>query len=259
MLKRFFGRSTRPALTGTQDAPASTPERTRIYAVGDIHGRPDLLDRLHDKILADAETCDADRRVIVYLGDYVDRGPGSYDIVETLARRPLPGFQSVHLKGNHEAMFLDFLDGRDEGDLWLRNGGDATLTSYGAAGSNGLAAQPSEIRSQLRLQIPDHHLEFFHSLPHMHKEGGYLFAHAGIRPGLSLADQDPHDLIWIRGEFLDSDDDHGFVVVHGHSPARQVLVRQNRIGIDTGAFATGVLTAVVLEGSSLWFLQTSRG
>jgi len=256
MLDRLFSRRRPGPDLDRRPAPARAPDHSRIYAVGDIHGRPDLLDRLHDRIRADAENAAGARKVIVYLGDYVDRGYGSFDIIETLSRRPLSGFEIVHLRGNHEAMFLDFLDGNDDGDLWLYNGGDATVTSYGAGDSRGVAAPAEELRARLNAAVPDHHLIFLRGLADRHVEGGYAFTHAGVRPGVALDDQDPHDLMWIRDAFLDSDADHGYVVVHGHSPARHIHVRPNRIGIDTGACFTGVLTAAVMEGDDLWFLQT---
>jgi serine/threonine protein phosphatase 1 len=237
--------------------PARTPDNTRIYAVGDIHGRPDLLDRLHDMIRADAESAAGKRKVIIYLGDYVDRGYGSFDIIDTLERDPLPGFDSVHLCGNHEAMFLHFLAGGDDGGVWLRNGGDATVTSYGAGDSRGREAPPDDLRARLNALVPSHHRAFLHGLATSHVEGDYAFVHAGVRPGVAFEDQDPQDLMWIRDTFLDSRADHGFVVVHGHSPARKVALRDNRIGIDTGACFTGVLTAAVLEDDDVRFLQTN--
>lgn len=258
MLKRIFNRrldtDTEPVPRAT---PARTPEGTRIYAIGDIHGRPDLLDDLHDRIRTDADSAAGKRTVVVYLGDYVDRGYGSFDIIDTLARDPLPDFESVYLCGNHEAMFLHFLDGGDDGGIWLRNGGDATVTSYGADDSRGMAASTDDLRARLNALVPDHHRAFLRDLALHHVAGDYAFVHAGIRPGVPLTDQDPEDLMWIRDEFLDSRADHGFVVVHGHSPARKVAQRGNRIGIDTGACFTGVLTAVVLDGEDVRFLQTS--
>lgn len=258
MLKRIFSRRLETATEPvTRAVPARTPDDTRIYAVGDIHGRPDLLDRLHDKIQSDAESAAGKRKVVVYLGDYVDRGYGSFDIVDTLVRDPLPGFETVHLCGNHEAMFLHFLDGGDDGGIWLRNGGDATVTSYGAGDSMGREAPAAELRARLNALVPSHHVTFLRGLALRHVEGDYAFVHAGVRPGVALEDQDPEDLMWIRDTFLDSPVDHGFVVVHGHSPARKVAQRGNRIGIDTGACFTGVLTAAVLDGEDVRFLQTN--
>lgn len=257
MLDRIFRRRRPDPEPLPRTVPARTPDNTRIYAVGDIHGRPDLLDDLLDRIRSDAESTAGKRKVIVYLGDYVDRGYGSFDIVDTLARDPLPDFESVHLCGNHEAMFLHFLDGGDDGGIWLRNGGDATVTSYGADDSRGMAASTEDLRARLNALVPDHHRTFLLGLALRHVEGDYAFVHAGVRPGVALEDQDPEDLMWIRGEFLESEADHGFVVVHGHSPARQVAQPGNRIGIDTGACFTGVLTAAVLDGEDVRFLQTS--
>jgi serine/threonine protein phosphatase 1 len=153
-------------------------------------------------------------------------------------------------------MFLHFLDGGDDGGIWLRNGGDATVTSYGAGDSMGRDAPAADLRARLNALVPRHHRDFLRGLALRHVEGDYAFVHAGVRPGVALEDQDPEDLMWIRDTFLDSRDDHGFVVVHGHSPARKVAQRGNRIGIDTGACFTGVLTAAVLDDADVRFLQT---
>ena len=244
------------------DRPRKRPEvpaGTRVYAVGDIHGRADLLERLERKVADDAAGADTpERRVLVYLGDYVDRGPESYQVLERLAAGGPNGFETVCLRGNHEAFFLDFLDGTGVGRFWLSNGGKATLQSYGVDPFALYfdAADPAETAAALRDALPPEHEAFLRGLGTVHREGDYLFVHAGIRPGVPLTEQDPFDLIWIRHEFLESDDDHGCVVVHGHSPASVPQVRTNRIGIDTGAYATGHLTCLVLEGTKRRFLTT---
>jgi len=240
-------------------APApSAPPGSRIYAIGDIHGRLDLLERLHDLIRADAAESDAARKVVVYLGDYIDRGPESKGVVELLMNRPLVGFERALLKGNHEVILLEFLDGAEVGAHWCTYGGLQTLESYGVRPLP-IRGQPEEFaaaRVALAGKIPPAHVEFLRSLPLTHAEGGYLFVHAGLRPGVDLAEQDEHDLLWIRDEFLQADADFGACVVHGHSIAEAPEIRPHRIGIDTGAFATGKLTALVLEGESREFLQT---
>ncbi len=233
--------------------PAAT-HSSRIYAIGDIHGRLDLLMRLQDKIRADAARSRARRRVIVYLGDYVDRGPDSQAVVEHLAQNPLEGFETVHLKGNHEDMMLRFLAGEPVARIWFMNGGMETLRSYGVTGL--VEDLPAIARAALARGVPEGHRQFLGGLALSHTEGDYLFVHAGIRPGVPLARQGEADLLWIREEFLDSDASHGKVVVHGHTISPRPEVRANRIGIDTGAFMTGRLTALVLEEDDASFLAT---
>ena len=233
------------------------PEGYRVYAVGDIHGRADLLARLHRSIRADAERTRARHKVLVYLGDYIDRGPDSRDVVNMLVHMPLGGFETIHLKGNHEDLLLDYLDGGD-GRVWLFNGGDATLASYGEAVYDPYlrGSELERLRRRLLAGIPADHLAFLRGLKTRHAVGDYLFVHAGVRPGVALDDQKEKDLIWIRGPFLDATEDFGKVVVHGHTihPTPELL--DNRIGIDTGAFATNRLTCLVLEGADRRILQT---
>ena len=239
-------------------AAARVPDGSRVYAIGDIHGRDDLLTRLHADILADAAVVGDLRRVVVYLGDYVDRGPGSRAVIDCLLGDPLPGFEVVHLIGNHEAWLLDFLDDAAAGPGWLANGGQATLESYGVhsgvplGGFSGLR----EAQAVLRENLPPEHLAFFHGLDLYHVEGDYLFVHAGIRPDVPLERQESADLIWIRNEFLHSRSDHGRIVVHGHSITDTPEILSNRIGIDTGAYDSECLTCLVLEGDTRRFLRT---
>lgn len=229
----------------------------RIYAVGDVHGRDDLLIRLHGLILADARTRPELAHTVVYLGDYVDRGPGSFEVIEFLIHEPLPGFTSIHLKGNHEDMMLRFLEGPATLN-WLLNGGVATLASYGvtAGGPIVYLADLDVVRRELAAAIPPTHRRFLLGLKLMHLAGDYAFVHAGIRPGVDLAAQSPADLMWIRDKFLGTRKDLGKVVVHGHTISEEPEVRANRIGIDTGAFATDRLTCLVLEGNERRFLHT---
>jgi diadenosine tetraphosphatase ApaH/serine/threonine PP2A family protein phosphatase len=236
---------------------AEAPPGTRVYAVGDIHGRSDLLDRMHDMIRVDALSRPEAEKVVIYLGDYVDRGDDSRGVVARLIERPLAGFRMVALCGNHEAFLLRFLDDPEIGPAWIANGGDATLYSYGvnwrpAFGEGDLAG----VSEAFRRVLPADHLDFFRALALSDVEGDYLFVHAGIRPDVALAAQSPDDLMWIRGEFLESDADHGHVVVHGHTITETPELRDNRIGIDTGAFATGRLTCLVLDGADRRLLQT---
>jgi serine/threonine protein phosphatase 1 len=238
---------------------ASVPPGTRVYAIGDIHGRLDLLVDLQDQIRAHAAEYPAARRVLVYIGDYIDRGYQSRQTLDHLLDSPLPGFNSVHLSGNHERTLLEFLDDISVGAGWLRYGGRETLFSYGVEWDRDLAGAEAcleRIRLELRQKLPERHRRFLADLPLMHEEGDYLFVHAGIRPGVPLDRQEPDDLLWIRDEFLASAADHGKVVVHGHSISEQPELRPNRVGIDTGAFATGRLTCLVLEGNQQSFLAT---
>ena len=253
MLGWLFGRRSETA----QKSSPKVPLDSRIYAVGDIHGRADLLADLHGMIQADAKTAPA-RRVIVYLGDYVDRGLHSREVVDLLLARTLPGFETVHLKGNHEAALLDFLTDSRIGPNWIQYGGGATLLSYriGLSGTETGGTDFIAAQQEFTHQLPSSHLDFYRSLELTHTEGDYLFVHAGLRPGLPLAMQTADDLLWIRDDFLDFTGDFGCVVVHGHTITDQPDVRDNRIGIDTGAFATGRLTCLVLQGDERRFLTT---
>jgi serine/threonine protein phosphatase 1 len=241
-------------------APRKVPEAPagrRVYAVGDIHGRRDLLDQAHRAILADARSAAELEKVCVYIGDYVDRGDDSRGVVDALLSAPLAGFRVVHLLGNHEDMMLRCLEDSSFMPLWIDNGGGATLSSYGVDWRRHADADDLEsLRAAFRDALPVSHLRFLRSLAPSHVEGDYLFVHAGIRPGRDIGQQDLEDLIWIRDEFLSSDADHGNVVVHGHSISPEPDLQENRIGIDTGAFATGKLTCLVLEGATRRFLQT---
>jgi len=252
MLRKLFG--ARPAAS----EPASAPSDTRIYVIGDIHGRCDLLSALHERILDDAGTATASRRVVVYLGDYVDRGEASCQVIALLLERPLAGFEQIFLSGNHEAMMLRFLDDAAVGEMWLYNGGDATLFSYGVSIASGSDPDQRCIVMQRALgeKLPDRHLAFLRRLRPYHVEGDYLFVHAGIRPGVPLEEQSSEDLFWIREEFLYSRADHGRCVVHGHTIVSEPEFRPNRIGIDTGAYFSNRLTCLVLEGTDQRTLQT---
>ena len=237
---------------------ARLPGGVRVYAVGDVHGRADLLERLHGLVAEDAARAPAVTMVLVYLGDYVDRGPDSRAVVDALVRRPLAGFDAVHIKGNHEDFLLTFLEDASVGEIWLMNGGGATLASYGVeAPAFAYGPAPFEpARAAFAARLPADHLAFLRALAPRHAVGDYLFVHAGVRPGVPLAAQRGADLMWIREPFLDSDDDFGCVVVHGHTPAAEPVVRANRIGIDTGAVFTDRLTCLVLDGPDVRFLHT---
>lgn len=237
--------------------PVRVPEGTLVYAIGDSHGCVDRLRALHEAILEDADQSTQARRVAVYLGDYIDRGPDPRGLVALLIEEPLPGFESVHLIGNHEAFLLRFLEDTTVAALWMMNGAAETCLSYGVdpARPPADAVDDGWLQRALEARIPEAHLAFFDALRPSHLEGDYLFVHAGVRPGVSLDAQDEADLLWIREPFLSSDEDLGKVVVHGHTPTDTPVVRANRIGVDTGACYGGPLTALVLEGAERRFLQ----
>lgn len=234
----------------------NAPADIRIYAIGDIHGRLDLLDKLHERICADARAAGAPRNLIIYLGDYIDRGLESRGVLDRLAGPPPENFDVVYLKGNHEAMMLDFLEDIGVGPKWMPIGGNATLMSYGVEmrGGGPRSADFETIQEDLLSKLPPDHLTFLRSLPLMHTEGDYQFVHAGVRPGRPLANQTERDLIWIREPFLSSTDWHGKMIVHGHSIEWEPEVFHNRIGIDTAAYASGRLTCLVLSGTERNFI-----
>jgi serine/threonine protein phosphatase 1 len=234
------------------------PPGRRLYCVGDIHGRLDLLEELHERIRADAEGFEGSKG-IVYLGDFIDRGAQSKQVVDLLIEQPMAGFEAIHLLGNHERAMLDFLDYPKSAAAWLNFGGQSTLLSYGVGlGRVQLLQQVDVLRDELEDRLPRSHRDFLAGCRLLHAEGSYCFAHAGIRPGVPLEEQSADDLLWIREEFTRSEADHGCIVVHGHSISEEVEMRPNRIGIDTGAFYSGLLTALVLEGSEQRLLQTGR-
>ena len=242
-----------------QPVPPRAPAGRRIYVVGDIHGRADLLRQMQDMILADAAGIGRSQAVVVYLGDYIDRGLESRQVLDTLLNEPLPGFEEIRLLGNHEQAMMDFLEDAGIGPAWLYYGGAATLYSYGI---NAQARTPegadrfAHLSAELGRVLPRHHLSLLRELQLHHIEGDYLFVHAGIRPGVPLYDQQQEDLLYIRDDFLNYADPHEHIVVHGHTITSGPDVRPNRIGIDTGAFATGRLTCLVLDGAERRFLQT---
>jgi serine/threonine protein phosphatase 1 len=254
MLGRLLGlrRQQQPA------APPRVPEGTRVYAIGDVHGRADLLREMHQLIHEDAYARQAPRNVVVYLGDYVDRGPASAEVIDILLDEKLPGFESVHLAGNHEDTLIRFLSDLSVAGLWLEYGGAPTLYSYGVKPPGMNEADLLRAQGELRDNLPERHLRFLQGLKLTHCEGDWFFVHAGVKPGVPLEAQLPQDALWIRGEFLGCNDDFGKIIVHGHTVTETPEVRRNRIGIDTGAFMSGCLTSIVLEGERWSFLQTSR-
>lgn len=248
---KFLTRRKHPSAS-TQPLPRA-PDGLRIYAVGDIHGRYDLLLQLQEQISVDAAEHPNKTKTVIYLGDYVDRGPDSHAVLEHLSTRPLLDFTAVFLKGNHEQAMLDFLREPGAHADWLAYGGLATLSAYGIRAA---ARDLEQIAQEFRLALPQHHYHFLERLEMYHVVGGYLFVHAGIRPAVSLEHQSPNDLLWIRDTFLSYRKPHTHCVVHGHSVTDEAEFRANRIGIDTGAFATGRLSCLVLDGETQTLLDT---
>ncbi|MFZ1991564.1 MAG: metallophosphoesterase family protein [Alphaproteobacteria bacterium] len=217
--------------------------KTLICAIGDVHGRLDLLEQLYGSIAVHPAAREAERRVLLHLGDYVDRGPDSKGVIDR-ARKGLRGFETISLMGNHEALMLDFLDGKPDSEWWVEDGmgGAEALESFGIdphTASRDLEATKAKIGAET--------IAWLRALKFSHTEGGYFFAHAGVRPGVPISKQSAEDLIWIRNEFTGSSRDFGARVVHGHSPSPEPEIKRNRVGIDTGAVWTGHLTAALID------------
>jgi serine/threonine protein phosphatase 1 len=228
------------------------PEGIRVYAVGDIHGRADLLKQVFTMIDADMACNPIHRPIEVYLGDYIDRGPNSGDTLDLLIERGRSR-EAVFLKGNHESYFLDVLGDPTKVGDWRQFGGLQTLISYGLQPSlNPDAAEQTELIRRLTEVMPVRHLEFLRSLQASFMCGDFFFVHAGVRPGIPITEQQESDLLWIRNEFLDSKKNFGKFIVHGHTPVREPDFRPNRVNIDTGAYATGNLTLLRVQGSSMF-------
>jgi Calcineurin-like phosphoesterase len=246
------------------------PDGECLYAIGDIHGRRDLLERLLEQIEQDAAALpDGTKRTLVFLGDYIDRGLQSRDVIDFLISDRLQGFETVFLMGNHEEALLRFLSDAGFGKQWVRYGGGETLYSYGFQPPNTrtsltsheamTAAQKAweKVWMGFRERLPDEHLNFYNSLQSYHVAGDYLFVHAGMRPDVPLEQQSARDLLWIRDEFLDDTKEFEHIVVHGHTPAEGVFRDNRRIGLDTGAFISGRLSAAKLFKTDVSFLETS--
>lgn len=241
-----------------EDISPLIPAGQRVYCIGDIHGRADLLQQLHAQIQTDGADYSG-HKTIVYLGDYIDRGEQSRQVIELILTQPLPGYTPVYLRGNHEQAMLDFMLDPQAAASWLSFGGREALNSYGIP----LAYIPTardipKLGKQLADAIPEAHLAFLQFSLGSWQCGTYYFVHAGVRPGVALENQQIEDQMWIRDEFLSSQKNHGAIIIHGHSINPEPQIHANRIGIDTGAYSSGVLTCLVLEGESQRFLQTGR-
>lgn len=255
MLSKLFRSRTQIA------APAvpAVPDGTVVWAVGDIHGRLDLLLPLVDAIVADLRDATATRKVVIFLGDYIDRGPDSRGVLKLLAGLPVSeGVEWRFLKGNHEQAMLGFLDDPAAGPKWCEYGGDNALRSYRLRVPD-LAHRTeawARVAADLRHKLTARETEFLETLELSVTVGDYFFSHAGARPGVALDRQSSGDLMWIRQPFLNSGTEFECVIVHGHTPATAVHADHRRIGIDTKAYDTGVLTALRLQGCERSLLQT---
>jgi len=235
------------------------PRGQRAYVVGDVHGRLDLLDQLLADIHRDIAERPEARVLLVFLGDLIDRGAHSAQVVERLRTYRHPGVRTAFILGNHEEVLLRILAGEAELiDDWRRFGGAQCLESYGVDVGELIGRDDDAQLEIVREAIPKAHAEFLGSFVDTCRFGDYLFVHAGIRPGVELEQQLQSDLRWIRQPFLHDRRDHGFVVVHGHTISSEVEERPNRIGIDTGAYQTGILTALGIEDRKRWLLSTGR-
>lgn len=239
--------------------PALMPPGRRVYAVGDVHGRADLLNRLLDQIHEDVSRGGFEGRpIIIFLGDYIDRGFQSKDVIDVLLGEKLSLFETYFLKGNHEAAMIQFLRDPSIGPRWAEFGGAETLVSYGV--------RPPRMRTsmdewalasqQLNDVLPPEHLSFLTSLDLSVRIGDYVFVHAGVRPGVPLDEQSEYDMLWIRDEFLSDGRALGAVIVHGHTPATKPHKDSRRVGIDTGAYLSGKLTAARFEHDAVEFIST---
>ena len=249
-----FGDHVENSFLPSQTAIGQVPNGVRIYAIGDIHGRLDLLDQVLSRVDIHLVDNPIIQPIHVFLGDYIDRGPDSRTVLDRLIERSR-SHAMVFLKGNHEAFLLDFLREPLVLDQWRKFGGLETLISYGLRPSVKITAgQHEELAVELERILPPGHLKFYLELKTYFECGEYFFVHAGVRPGVALARQQEGDLLWIRGEFLQYEKSFGKIIVHGHTPVSQPEIRSNRINIDTGAYATGMLTCLMLEADRLDFV-----
>ena len=234
---------------------AKVDGNARIYCVGDIHGRADLLDKVLEFIARDMRDAPGETRTIM-LGDYIDRGPESASVLERLSSSELPN-QLIALAGNHDRMLLDFLENECTLETWRRYGALETLKSYAVPLVDVVrGGMYEEVRNALRARIPERHLAFLRGCASAVAFGDYYFCHAGVRPGVALEAQSSEDLIWIREPFLGFEGSFGKVVVHGHTRVGHPEIHANRINIDTGAFATGALTCLILQADSMRLFST---
>jgi serine/threonine protein phosphatase 1 len=251
-----------PAIVEISRPPACVPEGMRVYAIGDIHGRADLLLKLLKQIEADALSGDfRGKPVLVFLGDYVDRGMQSKDVIDILISKRMSQFETHFLKGNHESAMLQFLTEPAIGPRWAEYGGVETMASYGVRPPRARTAiaEWAAASDAMNKALPSTHLHFLRSLELSVRIGDYMFVHAGVKPGVELDAQSEQDLLWIRDEFLNDTRQLAAVVVHGHTPVPQPHKDFRRVGIDTGAYLSGRLTAARFEHDAVEFISTGAG
>lgn len=250
MLRKFLkSRGPKPAF--------AIPPGERVYAIGDLHGCDDLLARLLESIDADDKARGPARTTLIFLGDLVDRGPASAQVVERLRRLALARPDTRFLKGNHEEIFLGAVEGEPKAlRLFCRIGGRETVISYGLDPDRYDRLDYEEFAAELRQLVPPEHAAFIDTFEDMIEIGDYVFVHAGIRPGVELAEQQTRDLRWIRDPFLDHDRSFDKMIVHGHTISAEIEFRSNRIGVDTGAYTSGQLSALGLEDTASWSIVT---
>lgn len=230
------------------------PDGVRLYVLGDIHGRADLLDRTLGRIDAYRRAHPHSYDFLILVGDYVDRGPSSRDVLDLIISR-MSARRTIPLKGNHEAYMLDFLENPSALRTWRQFGGLQTLMSYGLKPSlNPDEREQRELSAELASALPLTHRNLLEALPSSVSCGDFFFAHAGVKPGVPLSEQREADLLWIRDEFLRYTRDFGKLIVHGHTPVPAPEIHSNRINIDTGAYATGQLTCIMIEGANVCVL-----
>jgi serine/threonine protein phosphatase 1 len=239
--------------------PATVPAGRRVYAIGDIHGRADLLIRLLEQLRRDAQQGQFEGRpILIFLGDYVDRGFQSREVIEVLLSDAVSPFETYFLKGNHEAAMLQFLNDPSIGPRWAEYGGAETLVSYGIQPPRTRTSLDdwSRASDELKQVLPHNHLHFLSNLDISVRIGDYVFVHAGVRPGVPLDQQSEYDMLWIRDDFLSDRKPLGAVIVHGHTPASTPHRDSRRVGLDTGAYLSGRLTAARFEHDSVEFIAT---
>ena len=236
-------------MTGIHYRDAAGPPGMRLFAIGDVHGRLDLLEEMHRRIADDLAGDPPDDWRVIHLGDYVDRGPDSKGVIELIRRAARNDRRVIALCGNHDVGVIDFLGRPAKDSLFAMYGGRQTALSYGVEADFSSQWSARQAADALLAAMPDAHVEFLSDLPRQCQFGDFFFCHAGIRPGVPLDGQNPDDLIWIRGEFLRWTDLRDKVVVHGHTPHGEPEILPNRVNVDTEAWRSGVLTALVIDGN----------
>jgi serine/threonine protein phosphatase 1 len=234
---------------------ARGPDRLRVFAIGDVHGRLDLLQKMHRSIQAQNEKSPPFDWVIVHLGDYVDRGPDSKGVLDLLVSAQRKTHRILALAGNHDIGFLEFLATGAPDGIFAHNGGRQTALSYGVSIDFADLRSIAAGRDALLHAVPSGHVDFLRGLKRSMAFGDFFFCHAGIRPGVELDDQDPEDLVWIRQQFLADPRLYSKVIIHGHTPVTGIEVRPNRINLDTGAVFSGRLSAIAIDAGEKWFLE----